>query len=96
MKPLIYAALLAALLAPAAAHAETVDLATVKCSDLGSMSDSDGTFLFTWLLGYQSGVAGTTTLDLGAMEDVGKNIGEYCAANPDVGVLSAATTVMSQ
>jgi acid stress chaperone HdeB len=96
MKKLIGAALLAAFLAPIPAHAETIDLATIKCSELATIQDSDGTFLFTWLLGYQAGQAGTTTMDLGAMESIGKNIGEYCAANPDVGVLAASTTAMQE
>ena len=96
MKKLIGAALLAVLLAPLPAQAETIDLATVKCSELATMQDSDGTFLFTWLLGYQAGQAGTTTMDLSAMESIGKKIGEYCAANPDVGVLAASTAAMSE
>ena len=29
------------------------------------------------------------------MESLGTEIGTYCAANPDVGLLSAATEVMS-
>jgi acid stress chaperone HdeB len=96
MKKLVGAALLALLAAPMTAQAETIDLATVKCSDLGTMDENASTFVFTWLLGYQSGTAGTTTMDLGAMEDLGKKIGEYCGANPDVGLLSATTAVMSE
>jgi acid stress chaperone HdeB len=74
----------------ATAHAEVIDLATVKCSDLATMSEEDGSFLFIWLHGYFSGESGDTTMDLTAMGDSGKTIGEYCAANPDVGVLAAA------
>lgn len=93
-KSLLAAAAILAILGSASVRAETVDIATVKCSDLASMSDSDGTFLFTWLLGYEAGQAGTTTMDLSKMESVGKEIGDYCAKNPAVGVLSAATEVM--
>lgn len=87
---------IAALLLSAPAHAETVDLATVKCSELADMKTEDASFMFAWMLGYAGGQSGTTTLDLSAMEAVGTNIGEYCAANPEVGLLSAATEVMAQ
>jgi acid stress chaperone HdeB len=96
MKKLLAAALMAASLMPATAQAETIDLATVKCAELASMDESASTFMFTWLLGYQSGAAGTTTMDLSAMESLGTQIGEYCGANPDVGLLAASTEVMSQ
>ncbi len=96
MKRILAAALLAAALFPATASAETIDLATVKCSELATMDESSSTFMFTWLLGYQSGVAGTTTMDLGSMESLGTKIGEYCGANPDVGMLAATTEVMGE
>ena len=96
MNRILGAALLAAAFFVPPASAETIDLATVKCSELGTMASEDATFLFTWLLGYAGGQAGTTTMDLSAMESLGTAIGEYCGANPDVGMLSAATEVMSQ
>ncbi len=83
-------ALAAATLCSHPATADTVDVATVKCSDLAGMGQEEGTFLFVWILGYLGGQAGATTLDLSEMESFGKSVGEYCAANPDVGVLSAA------
>jgi acid stress chaperone HdeB len=70
-------------------QAEVIDLATVKCSDMQSMSNEDGAYLFVWLHGYYGGQAGDTTMDLKAMEASGQAIGEYCASNPEVGVLSA-------
>ena len=96
MKRTLAAAAFAALAFSVPAHAETIDLATVKCSELATMDEQGATFMFTWLLGYASGQAGTTTMDLSAMESLGTQIGEYCGKNPDVGLLSAATQVMSQ
>ncbi len=89
MKRILAAALLALALAPAPASAEVIDLATVKCSDLASMSEEDAGYFFVWLHGYFGGKAGDTTMDLSAMEDAGRVIGEYCGQNPDVGVMSA-------
>ena len=96
MRTLLAAVMAAPFLFAAPALAETIDLATVKCSELSSMQQEEATFLFTWLLGYAGGVAGTSTMDLSAMEQMGKDIGEYCAANPDVGILSAANEVMGE
>lgn len=90
------AAAIAALFLTVPAKAETVDLATVKCSELADMKPDDASFMFAWMLGYSGGQTGTTTLELTSMEAVGTEIGEYCAANPEVGLLSAATEVMSQ
>jgi len=95
-KRLLATLILGAGLLPHAAHAEVLDVATVKCSELSGMSDEDGSFLFAWLLGYAGGQAGITTLDLDDMENIGKEIGDYCAANPDVGVLSATSEVMTE
>ncbi len=78
------------------AQAETVDLATVKCSELATMKQEDADFMFAWLLGYAGGQTGTTTIDLASMGSIGTDIGEYCAKNPEVGLLSAATAVMTE
>jgi hypothetical protein len=40
------AAAIAALFLSAPAHAETVDLATVKCSELADMKADDASFMF--------------------------------------------------
>ena len=96
MKRILAVPLLALALFTTPASAETIDLATVKCSELATMQGDDAAFLFTWLLGYAGGQAGTTTMDLSAMEQLGTQIGDYCGANPDVGILSAATEVLSQ
>ena len=91
----LYGAVVALGLSLGAAQAATVDLATVKCSDLLAMDESETTFMFTWLLGYVGGQASTTTIDPDAMEAAGKDLGTYCAANPDVGVLSAAQEALN-
>jgi acid stress chaperone HdeB len=96
MKRHVFAATLLLVANYATAKAEVIDLATVKCSELGAMSDADGTFLFSWLLGYMGGKNDKTTMDLGAMESTGEEIGKYCAANPEVGILTAATEVLGE
>ena len=47
MKPQMIAATFLLSMNYATANAEVIDLATVKCSELATMSETDGTFLFT-------------------------------------------------
>jgi acid stress chaperone HdeB len=94
MKRTLAAAAIAAITFIVPASAETIDLGTVKCSELATMSEQDASFMFTWLLGYAGGQAGSTLMDLSAMGSIGTQIGEYCAANPDVGLLSASMEIL--
>jgi acid stress chaperone HdeB len=92
----LVAAAIAAIAFSLPAQAETVDLATVKCSELATMDQEAANFMFAWLLGYTGGQAGVTTLDLADMDSIGEDIGKYCAANPDVGLVSATLDVMTE
>ncbi len=89
MKKHLIVAALAMLAFASPSKAEVIDLATIKCSELANMSSEDASYLFTWLHGYFGGQAGDTTMDLANMESSGKTIGEYCAVNPEVGIVSA-------
>jgi acid stress chaperone HdeB len=89
MKKLLGLATLAATLSTLPAHAEVIDVSTVKCSELATMKPEEASYLFIWLHGYFGGQAGDTTIDLGAMEAVGTAIGEKCAANPELGLMTA-------
>ena len=89
MKKLLGLATLAATLSTLPAHAEVIDVSTVKCSELATMKPDEASYLFIWLHGYFGGQAGDTTIDLGAMEAVGTAIGEKCGANPELGLMTA-------
>ena len=73
----------------AVAQAEVIDLSTVKCSDIAKMSESEGSYIMIWLHGYYGGKAGDTTLDTESFEATGKAIGEACAENPELGLMTA-------
>ncbi len=89
MKKIIILAAFAASLFNHTAQAEVIDVSTIKCSEIGTMKQDEASYLFMWLHGYFGGQVGDTTIDLGAMEDAGKAIGEKCAANPDLGLMTA-------
>jgi acid stress chaperone HdeB len=71
------------------ARAEVIDLSTVKCSDIAKMSESEGSYIMIWLHGYYGGKAADTTLDTESFEATGKAIGEACAENPELGLMTA-------
>lgn len=71
------------------AKAEVIDLSTVKCSDIGKMSESEASYVMIWLHGYYGGKAGDTTMDTDSFEATGKAIGDACAANPELGLMTA-------
>ena len=74
--------------AASAAQAEVVDVSTIKCAELGKMYMEEASYILIWLHGYYGGKAGDTTIDLAALESVGKAIGEKCAENPDLGLMT--------
>lgn len=74
------------------AQAEVIDLSTIKCSDIAKMNTDEGSYLMVWLHGYYGGKAGDTTMDTESFEAAGKDIGEACAQNPELGLM----TVMNQ
>ena len=73
------------------AQAEVIDISTIKCKDLGTMSKEEVSYVLIWLHGYFGGKAGDTTIDLAAFEENGKAIGEKCAENPELGLMTAIT-----
>ena len=90
-------ALAAGLMAFAAlpARAEVIDISTIKCSDLATMSDEEGSYLLIWLHGYYGGKAGDTTIDLDSFEAAGKAIGEACGASPELGLMTVVNQLGS-
>jgi acid stress chaperone HdeB len=76
------------LAANTSARAEVIDLSTIKCSDIAKMSDEEGSYLMIWLHGYYGGKAGDTTMDTESFESAGKEIGDSCAENPELGLMT--------
>ncbi len=90
LKKIAVAAVLA-VLATASAKAEVIDISTIKCKDLGTMSKEEVSYVLIWLHGFYGGKAGDTTIDLAAFEANGAQIGKICAENPELGLMTAIT-----
>ena len=89
MKKLFAIAVLACVFGGNFARAETLDVSTIKCKELGTMAKDEASYLLIWLHGYYGGKAGDTTIDLGAMGDIGAAIGKKCSENPELGLMTA-------
>jgi acid stress chaperone HdeB len=89
MKKVLFATAIFSILGNSPAKAEVVDISTVKCSDLIAMKTDEASYILMWLHGYFGGKAGDTTIDLAAMESAGSAIGEKCAENPELGLMTA-------
>ena len=88
MKKYLIGAMALTLLTAAPATAEVIDVSTIKCADLSGMKTDDASYLMIWLHGYFGGKAGDTTIDLAALEAAGTAIGQKCADNPDLGLMT--------
>lgn len=84
------------LLATAPVQAETVDVSTLKCSELVAMNTEEGGSILLWLHGYYGGQSNDTTIDLDAFEAIGTAIGEKCGAEPELGVMTAIKQITDE
>ena len=96
MKKIMIAVAIWAVFGGIAARAEVIDVSTIKCAEMIKMSKDEGSYLLIWLHGYYGGKAGDTTIDLPALEASGAAIGEKCAANPDLGLMTAIQQITGQ
>src|SRR6186997_586855 len=83
-----------ATLAPlTSARAEVIDMASVTCGELISMKADEAGSILLWTHGYFGGLADDTRFDPKGFEEVAKAVGEYCAKNKKVTLISAIKQV---
>ena|SRR6266545_958173 len=94
MRAAIAAVLALGVLAPASA--QVVDLSALTCKQfLDSGKETIG-YIMMWLDGYYTGEDDPAIVDFDRMNKAGEKLGEYCARNPDHGLLTAADEVMGK
>ena len=96
MKKLTIAFVAAALTFSAAppASAQKLDLSTVKCKDFIGSGAENIAFIMMWMQGYYSDQEAAPIVDFDKMkEDIGKMV-DYCKANADNGLITAAEEVL--
>ena len=70
------------------AHAATIDIATIKCSDLAKYDTEYIGFLLIWLDGYLGGRADDTTFDSDRMLKTADSAKKLCAENLEKGLVT--------
>jgi acid stress chaperone HdeB len=87
----VFAAMVAAamLVAPGTARAADIDLSTWTCQQFASANKDDIGVILAWLDGYYKDEDDPPVIDTTKFVDNAKKLGEYCAAHPDIGLITA-------
>ena len=95
MKKLIVLLTAATLSAAIPAHAQQLDMATVKCRDFVSSSKENIALMLMWLQGYYSDEDTSPIVDFDKMKKDAQMLREYCDKNPDHSVITAADEALA-
>jgi hypothetical protein len=77
------------------ARAEVVDMAAITCGELLDMKPEEAGSILLWTHGYFGGLADDTKFDVKAFEEISVEIGQYCARNKKVTLLSAVKALVN-
>ena len=75
---------------PALAWADDIDLSTLTCSKFQHSDDETVKLILTWLDGYYKDQDDPPVIETDQFVDNAKKLGQYCAAHPDIGLITAA------
>jgi acid stress chaperone HdeB len=70
-------------------HADDIDLSTWTCHQFQSASKDDIGVILAWLDGYYKDEDDPPVIDTTQFVANAKKLGEYCAAHPDIGLITA-------
>ncbi|MCX8043290.1 MAG: HdeA family protein [Desulfobacterota bacterium] len=71
--------------------AQIVDMSKCTCQDMMNVNDEQLIKAsLIWIDGYVSGKSGDTTVSLGELETLARNLESYCKSNPSTPILDAA------
>jgi acid stress chaperone HdeB len=77
------------------AFAEDIDLSTLTCQKFGAADKDTIEIILTWLDGYYKDQDDPAVIDIDQFVENAKKLGEYCAAHPDIGLITAADHLFS-
>lgn len=78
------------------AYAEKIDLSTMTCSKFQGSSKDEIGIILTWLDAYYRDEDDPPVLDTEKFVENAKKLGEYCAANPTIGLITATDKLFSK
>jgi acid stress chaperone HdeB len=76
--------------AASAAHAQKLDLSTIKCDDFLKAGKDNITVIITWLDAYYKDPDAPPVIDFDKFAANSAKLGKFCADNPDMGLITAA------
>jgi acid stress chaperone HdeB len=76
------------------ASAQKLDLSTITCKQFLESSTENRALMLVWLQGYWTDEDDPPILDFDKMTRDADKLGTYCRANPNSGLITAATAVM--
>lgn len=93
----IAGALVAALLVGLTpAVASVIDLSTWSCAKFQAADKDDIGVILAWLDGYYRSEDEPPVIDTDTLAANAKKLGQYCAAHPDIGLITAADELFSK
>src|SRR5215471_11093873 len=90
------AVLVAAALLATAANAQVVDLSTIKCKDFIELPKETVNAVTMWLDGYYTDEEDPAVVDFDKMKGKADKLVAFCQANPKMGLMGAAESVMAR
>ena len=86
----------AVLACSAPAKASEIDLSIWTCKQFQSASRVEITLILAWLDGYYRGEDDPPAIDTNQLDANAKKLGAYCAAHPDVKLITAADSLFER
>jgi acid stress chaperone HdeB len=78
------------------AHAQVVDLSTIKCKDFIELPKDTVNAITMWLDGYYTDEEDPAVVDFDKLKAKGEKLATFCVQNPRMGLMTAAESVMSK
>lgn len=75
------------------AFAANIDLSVWTCKKFQSASDEDVKLILAWLDGYYRNDNDPPVINLDRFVDNAKKLGQFCSANPEMGLITATDKV---
>ncbi len=96
MKLVRCAFLVAALFAGSQASATVIDLSTTKCQEFLQTNKDEVGIILAWINGYYRDEDDPPVIDTDKFVADSKELAVYCAANPTLGLITAADKVFGK
>jgi acid stress chaperone HdeB len=78
------------------ASASSIDLSTWSCAKFQSADKDDIGVILAWMDGYYRGEDDPPVIDTEKFIANAKKLGEYCAAHPETGIITAADELFAK